>query len=712
MREQRDKEQEQEVVVAIAGNPNSGKTSIFNQLTGIRQHVGNYPGVTVEKKEGHYKSNGRLFRVLDLPGTYSLSARTLEEQVARSFLLESRPSVVVNVVEEANLERNLYLTTQLMEFGMNLVLVLNMADEARRSGLRLDLRMLSERMGGIPVVETEGHKGRGIEELKQAVDRAAGRPASPPMVFLGQDMEQAVALVGETLNGVADGLYPSRAMAIRLLEGDELVEDFVRREHPDPEFVLSIVSQHQGRLESLGGENIAVQLADRRYGFSAGLLREATLEEQRIDRLTLSDRIDQVLTHRVLGLPLFFAVLYAIFWLTFRLGEFPMNGIETLFQWLGNGIASVWAPGYAAALRSLVLDGIIAGVGGVVVFLPNILLLFLGLSILEDTGYMARAAFLMDGLMHKIGLHGKSFIPMMVGFGCTVPAVLACRTLDNRRDRLTTMLVLPLFSCGARLPIYLLIVPAFFPGHMRAAVLMGIYLFGVLLAAGLARLLRSTVLAGEDSPFVMELPPYRVPLARGVLLHMWERARLYLRKAGTIILGVSIALWATTTFPRKPESLMKARPVAAAQSLAPSEIENMQAMERLEYSLAGRVGHEIEPLVRPMGFDWKIGTALIGAFAAKEVFVSQMGIVFALGSAEKGANDRLRDRLQRDYSPLVGLSILVFCLVASPCISTLVMTGREAGGWKWVALQWFGLTALGYGLAVLVYQAGSLLGLG
>jgi ferrous iron transport protein B len=424
-------------------------------------------------------------------------------------------------------------------------------------------------------------------------------------------------------------------------------------------------------------------------------------------RHTASDRIDDVVTNRVLGIPLFLGMMYLVFHLTFTLGDPPMGWIEDFFGWLGGEVESWWAEGSDSPLRSLLVDGIIGGVGGVIVFLPNILLLFLAIAILEDSGYMARAAFIMDRLMHKIGLHGKSFIPMLIGFGCSVPAILATRSLDNRRDRLVTMLVTPLMSCGARLPLYALIIPAFFPQAWHASMLWTIYVIGIVLAVLSAKLLRSTLLKGESVPFVMELPPYRMPTVKGMLIHMWERGWLYLKKAGTVILGVSIVLWAMTSYPKKTTYDRDYEALDAS----PAEIEQAMQAEELAYTLAGRIGRGLEPILRPMGFDWKIGTALIGAFAAKEVFVAQMGIVYSVGEADE-ESDPLREQLRTSYTPLTAFCIMLFCLISAPCMATIAITRRESNSWRWALFQLLGLTVLAYVVTTLVFQVGSLAGVG
>jgi len=820
------------IMVALAGNPNSGKTSIFNNLTGARQHVGNYPGVTVEKKEGICRHHDFEINVVDLPGTYSLTAYSIEEVVARNFIIDEKPDVVVDIVDASNLERNLYLAVQLIELGAPLVLAFNMSDVAKARGMEFDLGRLSELLGA-PIVPTVGHKGIGMKELLDAIVSVAKGENRDRQVRIayGREIEVELSRIQQLLReeGALSEKYGTRWLALKLLENDKDVRGKIGSSE-----IVSAVEQSAARIEKMFGDHPEIIIADRRYGFISGACQEAVRSTVEA-RHTMSDRIDAVVTNRVLGLPIFLGLMYLVFHLTFTLGEAPMGWIESFFGWLGKVVSGWWPEGSQSALRSLLVDGIIGGVGGVLVFLPNILLLFLAIAILEDSGYMARAAFIMDRLMHKIGLHGKSFISLLLGFGCTIPAIMSTRTLENRRDRLVTMLVAPLMSCGARLPIYALIIPAFFPRKLHAPMLWGIYLIGIALAVLSAKLLRSVLFKGENAPFVMELPPYRMPTLRSVLIHMWERCWLYLKKAGTIILGVSVLLWAMTSYPKKgdfgrdyefevvrlkaeyvaraaelnavlglahgskalvnfveadlesgdrgpgrgageqqsnggPSAIAKfmevlelverARAVfkdaveegeledgspgyvalererdaalARAREIDPqayeavikyldevkvpfvqkrSEIERARQAEGLAYSIAGRIGHVLEPVLRPMGFDWRIGTALIGAFAAKEVFVAQMGIVYSVGEADEGS-EALRSRLRRNYSPLVAFCIMLFCLVSSPCVATVAVTKQESGSWKWAFLQFGGLTVLAYVLTAMVYQVGRIVGLG
>nr|HID59992.1 ferrous iron transport protein B [Desulfobacterales bacterium] len=824
------------ITVVLAGNPNSGKSTIFNNLTGARQHVGNYPGVTVEKKEGLCKYGDVEINLVDLPGTYSLTAYSIEEVVARNFIIDERPDVVVDIVDASNLERNMYLTTQFIELGIPLVLAFNMSDQAKKRGIEFDLKRLSELLGA-PIVPTVGHKGRGMSELLDAiVSVATGKSLfKDTSINYGREIEEEINKVQRLLDrdGTVSKKYDSRWLAIKLLEEDTDIKEKIRSEQ-----ILAAVEKSIRHLGDIFGEHPEIVISERRYGFVSGVCQESVIRTVEV-RHTISDRIDVVITNRVLGIPIFLVMMYLVFHLTFTLGDPPMRWIEFFFRWLGDQITAWWPTGSESALKSLLVDGIVGGVGGVIAFLPNIMLLFLAIAVLEDTGYMARAAFIMDHLMHKIGLHGSSFIPMLIGFGCSVPAIMATRTLENPRDRLTTILVIPLMSCGARLPIYALIIPAFFPQAWQAPILWTIYMIGIVLAVLLARFLRSTILRGEIEPFVMELPPYRIPTLKGVIIHMWERAWLYLKKAGTIILGISVLLWVITSYPKKErfdkeynlqvaraeqaylrgikglsqrlgipkdsEELIEAigleksrakgneyyrrergliklkkgrnSPVLARfleirdrveeirarfdnavaegefkkgsleymsmkkeRDFALAELERVDPIiyaavvkyldeirapfeetlntiyqekraEELAYSVAGRIGHALEPLLRLMGFDWKIGTALIGAFAAKEVFVAQMGIIYSVGSANE-KSESLRTRLRREYPPLVGFCIMLFCLISMPCVATIAVTRLESNSWKWALLQLGGLTTIAYMVTVFAYQVGSLIGLG
>ena len=682
------------ITVAIAGNPNSGKTSIFNMLTGARQHVGNYPGVTVEKKQGLCRYAGYEITVVDLPGTYSLTAYSIEELVARNFIVEERPDVVVDIVDASNIERNLYLATQLIELNVPLVLAFNMSDIARRKGLLFDIEQLSKLLEA-KIVPTVGNKGKGKVELLDAIVETAqqGKTEHTHKVSYGEEIEKELAGI-ETI--VADKerqlaqKYDSRWLAIKLLEQDSDITSKVRCKE-----VVDAVRASAEHLKGIFGDEPEIIMADKRYGFISGACQE-TIKSTVESRHSTSDMIDAVVINRILGLPIFLILMYLVFLLTFKMGEYPMSWLEQFFDWAGKAIAGFWLVGSENWLKSLLIDGVIGGVGGVVVFLPNILLLFLAIAILEDSGYMARAAFIMDNIMHKIGLHGKSFIPMLIGFGCSLPAIMGTRILENRRNRFTTIMIIPLMSCGARLTIYVLIIPAFFPEKWQGPMLWLIYLIGIALAIICAKILRLTVLKGETTSFVMELPPYRMPTLKALCIHMWQRGWIFLKRAGTIILGISIILWAAMSYPEP-----------SRQSLVGLNSQQLQQV-RLEFSVIGRIGRAIEPAVKPLGFDWKIGTALIGATAAKEVFISQLAMVYAVGSDDE-SSQTLREKLQANYTPLTGFCIMLFCLISAPCVATLAICKRETGSWRWALFQFFGLTSLAYVITFVVYQVGSFL---
>jgi ferrous iron transport protein B len=543
--------------------------------------------------------------------------------------------------------------------------------------------------------------------LKEAVARAAEDPVKENRLVLGGRVAEAIDAIVPLLENTRIEPRILPWLATGLLTADAESERRVLAHGEAGAAAMAEARKQRLRIVADIGMEITLFVTERFYGFVDGLLREVVKSHPREDARAASDRIDAVLAHRALGLPFFLVAMYLIFWLTFTVGEYPMNWIEKGFDAIGAFITALWPAGFMPALHSLLVDGILAGVGGVVVFLPNILLLFLGLAILEDTGYMARVAFLVDAFMHRFGLHGKSFIPMLTGFGCSIPGIMATRTLENERDRLTTMLVLPLMSCGARLPIWMLLIPAFYPPVWRAPALFFIYMFGIALALVLALLLRRSLLRGEDAPFVMELPPYRVPTLRAVVMKMLERAMLYLRKAGTIILLLSVVMWFVTSYPRAEAAKIPGT-ATSTDVAAETRAVNRAGYEQLRHSIAGRVGGALEPVFRPLGFDWKIVTGMIGAFAAKEVFVSQMSIVYSLGESGEGS-ESLRQALRRDYSPMTGISLMLFLLVATPCMATIAVTRRESGSWKWAALQLGGLTAIAYLISLVVYQVGTLL---
>ena len=681
------------ITVALAGNPNSGKTTIFNVLTGAKQHVGNYPGVTVERKEGSRNYKGYHFQFVDLPGTYSLTAHSVEEVVARDFIISEHPDVVVDIIDACNFERNLYLATQILELNVPLILTLNMVDLAKKQGIAFDQEKIGQ-FYNARVVATVGSKGIGIESLLdtiiEQVEQGSAQP-SADRVHYGDDIEKELAQIAPLVSQehTLAKKYGVRWLSLKLLEQDQEILD---KAH-SPE-VIARVAKSIENLEKLYGDSPEILVAEKRYGYISGVFEQVVTQTvQR--RHDISDMVDKVLLNRVLGLPIFFLAMYLVFKITFWVGDPFMGFIETGFEYLAGFVSGFWPVGSESVLRSLIVDGIIGGVGGVVVFLPNIILLFLSIAILEDSGYMARAAFLMDRIMKKIGLHGRSFIPMMIGFGCSIPAIMGTRILDDRKSRFTTIMVLPLMSCGARLPIYALIIPAFFPPRMHGFMMWLIYVIGIALAIILAYLLRKTLLKGDSGLFLMELPPYRMPTVRGLVIHMWERSWLYLKKAGTVILAISIVLWAMTSYPKVPAERLEGLSEYQAQQV------------ELQNSVAGRIGTAMEPVIRPMGFDYRIGTALVGALAAKEVFVAQMGIVFSMGETGEGS-ETLRAKLAENYSALQGFCIMLFCLISAPCVATLAICKRETNSWKWAFFQFGGLTVIAYMITVAVYQIGSL----
>lgn len=704
--------------LALIGNPNCGKTTIFNGLTGSRQKVANYPGVTVERREGRARRpGGREWAVLDLPGTYSLIAHSADERIACEAVLIERPDVVIAVVDATNLARNLYLVLQLLELGAPMVVALNMSDAAEAAGLRIDAAALEEALG-VPVVPTVGPTREGFGELldraEELLERggASDSPgASAPRkrfhLDYGPEIEKPLAALTARIEAGAGleslrGERPPRWLALQLLGGDEATLALLRERAADPAAVFEAAQRAAQAIEEATQEDLDVALIGQRYKAADAIVARVMTRAATPAR-GLSERLDAVFTHRWLGLPIFLFLLWLVFQATFTIGAYPMDWVDAAFSWLGERLSAGLPAGLA---RSIVRDAVFGGVGGVLVFVPQILLLFFFMGLLEDSGYMARGAFLVDRLMRKLGLHGKSLIPLLLGFGCNIPGIMAARTLDTRRDRLVTILVSPMMNCSARLVVHTLLAAAFFPPRAAGHALFAIYLLGSLLAVGTAVLLRRTLFRGAPSPFVMEMPPYRFPSLRSVAAQMTERAAMYLKKAGTILLVFSILIWALCQFPRSEASHYDA--------------EGRPTAEALRRSAAGRAGEAVAPALRPLGLDdWKIAIALMTGVVAKEVVVSSLGTVYSASDADleamTGEDDTaLRERLAADpaMNPLRAFTLMVFVLLYVPCITTMAIMRRETNSWKWPVFSIVYLTSLAYLLSLLVFQVGRLLGWG
>ena len=713
------------ITVALVGNPNAGKTSIFNIASGSHQHVGNYGGVTVDSKEGRLKHKGYNFRMVDLPGTYSLSAYTPEELFVRRHILEEEPDVIINVVSASSLERNMYITTELMELKVPMVIALNMYDELKVSGREFDHETLAE-MLNIPIIPTIGKNGFGIPsmlnkviELYEAGDKGEDNNVN---ISYGRVLEKAISRLEHQFaeKDVAELDMPLRYVCIKLLEGDKDIKNSVSTLQ-NHEKIFARAERERGYIENLLREDPESAFTNARYGFIAGGLKE-TLSE----KTTVSDTtriLDTIVTNKYIGFPLFFVFMWVMFEATFTLGEYPMGWIEGLVQIIGNFIRSSMADG---PLKDLIVDGVVGGVGGVIVFLPNIVILYAFISFMEDSGYMARAAFIMDKVMHKIGLHGKSFIPLIMGFGCNVPAILATRTIESRSSRMITMLINPLMSCSARLPIYILFVSAFFPNHASTA-LFSIYLFGILLAVIMSKLFRKTLFKEENTPFVMELPPYRMPTLKSTIIHMWDKSRQYLQKMGGIILIASIVIWFLGYFPRNAEKdvvfdnqIEQTSALFSDSQITEQErdsivsgIEVVRASVHQENSYIGKIGHFVEPVMRPLGFDWKISVSIITGMAAKEIVVSTLGVLYpGDGAEQQSLQTRIKQETYSDGTPVfttsVAVALMLFVLIYFPCIATIVAIKEESGSWKWGLFTIVYTTTLAWVVAFIAYQIGML----
>lgn len=714
--------------VALVGNPNCGKTSLFNIASGSHEHVGNYSGVTVDAKEGYFEFQGYHFRLIDLPGTYSLSAYSPEELYVRKHIIEETPDVIINVVDAGNLERNLYLTTQLIDMNVRMVVALNMYDALQHSGNTLNIKKLSQLLG-VPMVPTISRTGEGVDDLfhviiglyegadfmgqKEEIQNEALREfrewhdayvpdhkfesheddenSFTPRNFIrhininhGPELERSIDAVKKEI-GKTETIrhkYSTRFLAIKLLENDKDIEKNVIASLPNASEILRIKEQEVKRLRETINEDSEQAITDAKYGFITGALKETYTDNYQNTEM-FTRIVDSIVTHKVWGYPIFFIFLYLMFECTFIFGEYPKEGIEWLVEQLGNAVNTYMPDG---SFKDLLIDAVIGGVGGVIVFLPNILLLYLFISFMEDSGYMARAAFIMDKIMHKMGLHGKSFIPLIMGFGCNVPAIMSSRIIESRKSRLVTILINPLISCSARLPIYLVLVGAFFPGK-ESLILLLIYSVGILLAVLMARIFSKFLVKGDDTPFVMELPPYRMPTSKSVLRHTWEKGAQYLKKMGGIIMIASIIIWFLGYYPNH----------SSYQTTA----------EQQENSYIGQIGKSIEPIIKPLGFDWKMGVGLLSGVGAKELVVSTLGVLYTNdGNLD---DDALPERIaqQSDITPLIAFTYMLFTLLYFPCIATLAAIRQETGSWKWPLFAACYTTVLAWIVAFLVYQIGS-----
>lgn len=712
--------------IALAGNPNAGKTTIFNALTGMRQKVGNYPGVTVERKEGVCKlPDGQEVTILDLPGTYSLSPKSPDEEIARDVLLGltpglALPDAVVVIVDASNLERNLYLATQILELGLPTIIALNMGDVAQAAGKKVDAKKLEEDLG-VRVVQTIALRGKGLPELRQMLQEDLWA-ASSSSLKLPEPLGSSCHQLAQEIADLPDEYSPQAAHGIAL----RLLCSKISSQHITRRYGQAVCEKYQQLRQNLTQAKAGATEAGARYQMLGDVVRRATHSDDKVLSRNFTDRADAVLTHKIWGLVVFAAIILLVFQAIFSWANVPMDLIETAIASFGTWVQAHMSDG---PLRDLIVNGIIAGVGAVVVFVPQILILFFFIGILEDSGYMARAAFIMDRMMAKVGLHGRAFIPLMSSFACAIPGIMATRTIASRRDRMTTIMIAPLMACSARIPVYTLMIATFIPAatiggflSLRAAVMFSLYGLGVAVAMAAAFVFRRTLFKGSQPALMLELPPYKIPSWRNVLITMWDRASQFLTRAGTVIMAISIILWAMLSYPKTD---INSLPPQTATSVATSlqdpgmTLEDRAAAVQIKHSYAGTVGHWVEPFIKPLGFNWKIGVGLIGAMAAREVFVSTIGTVYAVGAADETSTP-LRDALKNDKWPdgspvwttLVAISLLVYFVLAMQCISTLAIVRRETNGWKWPLFMQFYLTALAWIASFIVYQGGQWLGFG
>jgi ferrous iron transport protein B len=695
--------------VALAGNPNCGKTTLFNRVTNSKEHVGNYSGVTVDAKIATFQRNGYTFKLVDLPGTYSLTTFSPEELFARNYIIEQAPDIILNVIDSTNLERNMFLTTQLIDMDIKVVVALNMYDDLIAGGAKLDADKLG-RLLGIPIIPTTSSKGVGLDQLfDEIIDVYEDRNPVVRHIHInyGEELEKSIEVIRNEIrkDKPKSVVLSSRYLTIRLLDKDpealktlETSSNYAR--------INAITQSEIARLKSRLNDESSHLITDAKFGFIAGALQETFIPGVQW-RYAITGKIDHLVTHRIFGFPIFLFFMFLTFFATFRLGAFPMN-------WISNGVTVISefikAAMPSGMFKDLLTDGLINGLGSIVVFVPNILILFFFTSLMEDTGYMARAAFIMDKLMHKIGLHGRSFIPMVMGFGCNVPAIMATRTIRNRGDRLLTMLIIPFMSCSARLPVYIVLISAFFKDY-PALVLTGLYVLGIGMAIVMARILNSTIFRRKETPFVMELPPYRMPVLRNTLLHMWDKASQYFKKIGGTILIAVVIIWALEYFPRSAENqhLEKGSAVLGAAH-------DWHVQSQIENSYLGNIGRAIEPVIRPLGFDWRMGICLIAGIPAKEIVVSTMGVLYETGKDDQKSRELLPEILKSEvyfsgpkagekiFNQAVALSFLVFVLLYFPCIAVIATIKRESGSWKWALFTVFYTSVFAWVVAFITYN--------
>jgi len=713
--------------VALVGNPNCGKTTLFNYASGSHERVGNYSGVTVDAKEAKFKQGGYTFNIVDLPGTYSVTAYSPEELFVRKHILEKMPDIVINVVDASNLERNLFLTTQLIDMNIKVVIALNLYDELKKKEVQFDYESLGK-MIGIPIVPTVASKGKGVSKLfSKLIEVYEDNDPIVRHVHInyGKLIEKSLKEIQDVVwkNPSLTDKVSSRFIAIKLLEHDSAINTLLNT-LPNYDTIKETTRKNIHFLEQEYGESTETILTDAKYGFIDGALRETYKEPQKNKRVIRE--IDDLLTHKYLGFPIFFFFLWLMFQATFTLGNYPMDWIDKGVGLFGSWVSDIMSDG---PVKDLLVDGVIAGVGGVIVFLPNILILFFFISLMEDTGYMSRASFIMDKLMHKIGLHGKSFIPLIMGFGCNVPAIMATRTLENRKDRILTMIITPFMSCSARLPVYVLLISAVFPKY-QGIMLFSIYMIGIILAILTALVMKKVAFSKKDVPFVMELPPYRIPTLKNTLLHMWHKGQQYLKKMGNVILIASILIWALGYYPREVEYStdyeQKIQSVENQQELSEVDkqlhiknIELEQESERQEKSYIGRMGHAIEPIISPLGFDWKMGVSILSGLAAKEIVVSTMAVLYQSDDRSEENNETLKYKIieqkhntgalkgKQVFTPLAAISFILFVLIYFPCVAVIAAIRKEAN-WGWAIFTMVYTTGLAWLISYLVFQIGSL----